>query len=85
VLVTVNTNLLPDSIDKDHVHFNRGGYMFVGEDVLQTKTCGHIISPNIFHSHYFGNLICLHVVQDRFQATSVPRTAFRHEGEDDET
>jgi hypothetical protein len=31
----VNTNLLQDSIDKDRVHFNRGDYMFVGEDKLQ--------------------------------------------------
>jgi hypothetical protein len=36
--------------------------MFVGEDMLQTKTSGHILSPNIVHYHYFGNLICLHVV-----------------------
>jgi hypothetical protein len=46
----VSTNLLQDSIDKDRVHFNRGDYMFVGEGMLQTKTCGHILSPNIVNS-----------------------------------
>ena len=58
--------------------------MFVGEDMMQTETCGPIISPNIVHSHYFGNLVCLHVVLDQLQATSTPRTTFRQEGEDDE-
>ena len=58
--------------------------MFVGEDMMQTETCGPIISPNIVHSHYFGNLVCLHVVQDRLRATSTPRTTFHQEGEDDE-
>jgi hypothetical protein len=43
----VSTNLLQDSIDKDHVYFNRGDYMFVGEGMLQTKTYGHILSSNI--------------------------------------
>jgi hypothetical protein len=80
----VSTNLLQDSIDKDHVHFNRGDYMFVGEGMLQTKTCGHILSPNIVNSQNFGNLVCLHVVQNGLQATSTPRTTFHQEGEDDE-
>jgi hypothetical protein len=52
--------------------------------MLQTKTCGHILSPNIVSSQYFGNLVCLHVVQNGIQATSTPRTAFHQEGEDDE-
>jgi hypothetical protein len=52
--------------------------------MLQTKTCGHILSPNIVNSQYFGNLVCLHVVQNGLQATSTPRTAFHQEGEDDE-
>jgi hypothetical protein len=52
--------------------------------MLQTKTCGHILSPNIVHSHYFGNLVCLHVVQDGLEATLTPRSTFRQEGEDDE-
>jgi hypothetical protein len=58
----VTTNLLQDSIDNDRVHFNQGDYMFVGEGMLPTKTCGHILSPNIVNSQYFGNLVCLHVV-----------------------
>ena len=80
----VSTNLLQDSISKDRVYFNRADYMSVGQDMLQTWTCGHILSHNIVHSHYFGNLICPHVVQDRLQTKSTPRTAFRQEGEDDE-
>jgi hypothetical protein len=72
----VSTNLLQDSIDKYHVHFNRGDYMFDGEDMLQTDTCGHILSPNVVHSRYFDNLVCLHVVQEGLQATSTLRTAF---------
>ena len=60
----VSINLLKDSVDKDGVYFNRGDYMFVGEDMLQTETCGPILSPNIVQSHYFSNLVCLHVVQD---------------------
>jgi hypothetical protein len=58
-----STNLLQDGINKDCVHFNRGDYMFVGEDTLQIWTCGHILSHDIIHSHYFGNHVCLHVVQ----------------------
>ena len=80
----VSTNFLQDSIDKDRVHFNRADYMSVGQDMLQTWTCGHILSHNIVHSHYFGNLVCPHVVQDRLQTKSTPRTAFRQEREDDE-
>ena len=57
--------------------------MFVGEDMMHTKTCGPILSPNIVHSHYFGNLVCLHVVQDRLQAKSTSRMAFHQEREDD--
>jgi hypothetical protein len=83
-LFLVSTNLLQDSIDKDHVYFNRRDYMFVGEGMLQTKTCGHILSSNIVNSQYFGNLVCLHVVQNGIQATSTPRMAFHQEGEDDE-
>jgi hypothetical protein len=52
--------------------------------MLQTKTCGHILSPNNVNSQYFGNLVCLHVVQNELQATSTSRTAFHQEGEDDE-
>lgn len=77
----VCTNILQDSIDKDGVHSYRG------EDMLQMWTCNNILSHNIVHSHYFGNLVCLHVVQDHqifLQAQSTPRTAFRQEGEDDE-
>jgi hypothetical protein len=84
IMFLVGNNLLQDSIDKDRVSSNRGDYMFVGEDMLQTKTCGPILSPNIIHFHYFGNLVCLHDVHDRLQATSTPRTAFRQEGKDDE-
>jgi hypothetical protein len=80
----VSINLLQDSIDKDRVYFNQGDYMFVGEGVLQTETCGHILSSNIVNFSYFGNLVCLHVVQNGLQATSTPRTAFHQEGEDDE-
>jgi hypothetical protein len=80
----VSTNLMQDSIDIDRVHFNRGDYMFVGEGMLQTETCGHILSPNIVNFQYFGNLVCLHVVQNGLQATSTPRTAFHQEGEDDD-
>ena len=80
----VSTNLLQDSIGKDRVYFNRADYMSVGQDMLQTWTCGHILSHNIVHSHYFGNLVCPHVVQDRLQTKSTPRTAFRQEREDDE-
>ena len=58
----VSTNLLQDSIGKDRVYFNRADYMFVGKDKLQTWTCGHILSHNIVHFHYFGNLDCPHVV-----------------------
>ena len=60
----VSTNLLQDSIGKDRVYFNRADYMSVGQDMLQTWTYGHILSHNIVHSHYFGNLVCPHVVQD---------------------
>jgi hypothetical protein len=79
-----STNPLQDSIDKDHVHFNRADYMFVGQDMLQIRTCGHILSHNIVHFHYFGNRVCPHDVQDRHQAKSTPRTAFHQEREDDE-
>ena len=79
----VSTNLLQDSIGKDRVYFNRADYMFVGQDKLQTWTCGHILSHNIVHSHYFRNLVCPHVVQDRLLAKSTPRTAFHQEREDD--
>ena len=79
----VSTNLLQDSIDKDRVYFNRADYMSVGQDMLQTWTCGHILSHNIIHSHYFGNLVCPYVVQDRLQAKSTLRTAFYQEREDD--
>ena len=79
----VSSNLLQDSIGKDHVYFNRADYMSVGQDMLQIWTCGHILSYNIVHSHYFRNLICLHVVQDRLQAKSTPRMAFHQEKEDD--
>ena len=41
------------------------------------------IKINIIHSHYFGNLVCPHVAQDRLQATSTPRMAFHQEREDD--
>jgi hypothetical protein len=75
---------LQDGIDKDHVHFNRGDYMIIGKDTLQIWTCGHILSYNIVHSHYFGKLICLHDVQDRLQVQSTTRTAFHQEGKDDE-
>ena len=80
----VSTNLLQDSIGKDRMYFNRADYMFVGQDMLQTWICGHILSQNIVHSHYFRNLICPHVVQDRLQAKSTPRTAFHQERKDDE-
>jgi hypothetical protein len=80
----VSINLLHDSIDKDPMHFNQGDYMFVEEDMLQNWTCGHILSHNIVHSHFFGNLVCLQVVQDRLQAKSTPRMAFCQEGKDDE-
>jgi len=58
----ISTNLLQDSIGKDHVYFNRADCMSIGQDMLQTWTCGHILSHNIVHSYYFGNLICPHVV-----------------------
>ena len=32
----VSTNLLQDSIGKDHVYFNRADYMSVGQDMIQT-------------------------------------------------
>ena len=80
----VSTNLLQAGFDKDRVHSDRGDYMFVGQDGLQLRICGHNLSHNIVHSYYFGNLAFLHVVQDRLQAQSTPRTAFRQEGEDDE-
>ena len=32
----VSTNLLQDSIGKDHVYFNRADYMSVGQNMLQT-------------------------------------------------
>ena len=80
----VSTNLLQDSIGKDHLYFNRADYMSVGQDMIQTWTCGHILSHNIVHFHYFGNLDCPHVVQDRLQTKSTLRTAFRQEREDDE-
>jgi hypothetical protein len=56
-MFSASTNLLQDSIDKDRVHFNRVDYMFVGQDMLQIWTCGHILSHNTVHFHYFGNLI----------------------------
>ena len=74
----VRTNLLPDSIDKDPMHFNQG------EDMMQIWTSGHIFSPNIVHSYYFGNLVCHHVVQDRLHTKLTPWMAFRQEREDDE-
>jgi hypothetical protein len=33
----VGINLLWDTIDKNLVPFNRGDYMFIGEEMLQTK------------------------------------------------
>ena len=79
----VSTNLLQDSIGKDRVYFNRADYMSVGQDMLQTCTYGHILSHNIVHSHYFRNLVCPHVVQDRLQAKSTSRMTFHQEREDD--
>ena len=79
----VSTNLLQDSIGKDCVYFNQADYMSVGQDMLQTWTCGHILSHNIVHSYYFENLICPHVVQDRLQAKSTSRMTFHQEREDD--
>ena len=58
----VSTNLLQDSIGKDRVYFNRVDYISIGQDMLQTWTCGYILSHNIVHSYYFGNLVCSHVV-----------------------
>ena len=46
----VSTNLLQDSTGKYRVYFNRVDYMSVGQDKLQTWTCGHILSHNIVHS-----------------------------------
>ena len=80
----VSTNLLQTSIDKDRVHSDRGDYMLVGQQGLQLQICGQNLSHNIVRFHFFGNLACLHVVQDRLQVQSTPRTAFRQEGEDDE-
>ena len=57
--------------------------MSVGQDMLQTWTCGLILSHNIVYFHYFGNLVCPHVVQDRLQAKLTPRMAFHQEREDD--
>ena len=79
-----STNRLQDSIDKDRVYFNRANYMSIRQDMLQTWICGHILSHNIVHSYYFENLVCPHIVQDRLQAKSMPRTTFRQEREDDE-
>ena len=79
----ISTNLLQDNIGKDRVYFNRADYMSIGQDMLQIWTCGHILSHNIVNSHYFENLICPHVVQDRLQTKSTPRTAFHQEREDD--
>jgi len=79
-----STNFLQDGIDKDHVHFNRGDYMFVGKDTLQIWICGHILPHDIVHSHYFRKIVCLHDVQDRLQVQSTSRMTFRQEGEDDE-
>ena len=78
----VSTNLLQNRIGKDRVYFNRADYMSVGQDMLQTWTYGHILSHNIVHSHYFGNLVCPHFVQDRLQAKSTPTMAFHQERED---
>jgi len=80
----VSTNLLHDSIGKHHVYFNRADYMSIGQHMLQTWICGHILSHNIIHSHYYGNLVCPHVVQDELQTKSTSRTAFHQEREDDE-
>jgi len=74
----ISTNVLQDSIDNDLVPFCQG------EDMLQTKICGPILSPNILHYHYLGNLVCFCNVQDQLQATSALRKAFHQEGEDDE-
>ena len=80
----VSTNLLQAGFDKDRVHSDRGDYMFVGQDGLQLRICGHNLSHNIVHSYYFGNFAFLHVVQDRLQAQSTSRMAFCQEREDDE-
>jgi len=59
-------------------------HALVGKDGLQLRICGHNLSHNIVHYYYFGNLACLHVVQDRLQAQSTSRMAFCQEREDDE-
>ena len=87
-LSLVSSNFLQDSVDIHRVHSDDGIFMlaeiFMRDDMLQTWKHGHVPSHNIVHSHYFGNLVCPHVVQDRLQTKSTPRTAFRQEREDDE-
>ena len=77
----VSTNLLQDSIDKDHVPYDRCAYKFAG--IHTNWTHGHVSSWS-FSFHYFGNPVCFRVVQNLFQADSTLRTVFRQEREDDE-
>ena len=52
--------------------------------MLETWKHGHVPSHNYFSSLCLRNPIVLYVVQDKFQAQSMPRMAFCQEGEDDE-
>ena len=58
--------------------------IFMRDDMLETLKYCHIPSHNYFSSLCLRNPVLLCVVQDQFRAQSMPRMAFRQEGEDDE-
>ena len=77
----IGTNLLQDGVVKHCVSSDQGAYMFAQismcRDPFYHRKYGHIPSHNNFGSIYFHNPSLLCFVQDRFQAQSIPRTAFR--------
>ena len=79
-LSLVSSNLLHDSFDIHLVHSDHGVYMLAKFSWKH----GHIPSHTYFNSLCLHNPVLLYVVQDQFQAQSMPRMAFRQEGEDDE-
>ena len=86
-LSLVSSNLLQDNIDIHRVHSDHGVYMlakiFMQDDMQETWKHGHVPSHNYFSFICPRNPVLLCVVQDQFQAQSMPRTAFCQEGEDD--
>jgi hypothetical protein len=87
VLSFLGTNLLQDSVAKHFVSSAHDAYMLaefsMQDDIFTNWKHGEIPPHNKFDFICFRNPVLSCVVQDRFQVQSMPRTAFRQEGEDD--